>query len=331
MLLLSAQTGWSQQKDSAECVTPSLPFFPFSSAGEPEGLKKITSAYYHDGKDVYLKYTRDVGSARAVVVTSYHKIEGAIIEGFKDYEGTWFARDNHSVFYRGFKVQDADVETFEPLNLSYAKDKNNVYFKCCKIKEADRNTFVAINNGGYYDFAYDKNLLYFYKERIAIDSATFSVDNIEDKKIFHNRCRDKDYVYNMAGTSFDGYIIKQNKGDLIKETLRGKDGNKWSSRPYKVEVKAKDEKTEKELQEKIYADFTESIKSKYITFASGYYKLKGSKMRFYYNGYEKEFDVEPSAGNYILVKEDVTEEYKEVYPDAGITRVLLVIGMYYPG
>ena len=165
--------------------------------------------YYKNDTAVYYNFIRDVGGARAVIVQSLHKLEGADPKSFKKIGDTPYSYDNKHVYFNGFLISGADPKSFQPLTPYYSKDNNRVYFRNCEMKDIDTLSFKTVDNGGYYDFAYDDNYLYFYGERVKIDKNTFTFEKEGCVNCFHNSCRDKNNIYYLHGTSFDGYITKK--------------------------------------------------------------------------------------------------------------------------
>ena len=209
-----------QEKRPFDCPEPRRNFFDVGGMGNKvvdiniKKLKELSSVYYKNDTAVFYNYIRDVGSSQPLVMQTLYMVEEADPNSFKILQGP-YAVDNKFAYFHGFLVHDADCESFRPLTPVYSKDANNVFFKNCKIKDADLQSFKTINNGGYYDFAYDDNYLYFYSERVEIDKESFTIDYIDCKDCLKNSCRDKKYIYHLAGTSFDGYIIKKRRIDNL--------------------------------------------------------------------------------------------------------------------
>jgi hypothetical protein len=75
-------------------------------------------------------------------------IKGADIESFEQYQGGW-GKDKNHCYCGATRMQKADAKSFEVLNYTYAKDNFNVWTLGGKIKDADSNTFEVCDNGMY--------------------------------------------------------------------------------------------------------------------------------------------------------------------------------------
>ena len=53
------------------------------------------------------------------------------------YLGQGYAIDKKNIYFQGFVVQSADLQTFKVLGKGYAVDKNNMYSRGNKIKWND--------------------------------------------------------------------------------------------------------------------------------------------------------------------------------------------------
>ena len=183
---------------------------------DKNSLQAINEYYYKDKNHVYYNYKVDIGSARSRIIETLYLIENADPEtfiplisihggyaSFHPYENHYFARDKNQVYFKGFPIKNADPETFAPLTFHYAKDNARAFFKNCEIENVDLQTFQVKDNGGYYDFSYDKNYIYFHYQKEKIDIETFVMDTSG------YRCRDKNNIFHLLGTGFDGYIKKE--------------------------------------------------------------------------------------------------------------------------
>ncbi len=95
-----------------------------------------------------------------------------------------FAKNDTSVFFKDYIIENADIPTFEPLDAHYAKDKFTVYY--CKVerdaqayyltkrnvifrmKDADVTSFKLMN-GGLDGYAVDKKQAYFNGEAFVVE------------------------------------------------------------------------------------------------------------------------------------------------------------------
>ena len=146
-----------------------------------ENNKKNT-AYWTDGKKVFY-------------MDSGHEVEGADIESFLHFHGTW-AKDKINCYCYYIKVKKADTKTFQALSNVYAKDKRNVWtIFGRKIKGVNAKTFEACDKGYLYysdepdnekdhevympiGYGKDKNKVYYYDFR---SGETFIVKNAMPK------------------------------------------------------------------------------------------------------------------------------------------------------
>jgi hypothetical protein len=161
--------------------------------------------YLKDKNNVYFNHIRDVGSARSVIMETCYLIEDADLETFEAMEISRFSRDKNHVYYFGFLIEGADPKTFIPLNSVYSRDENHVFFENCQIEGVDLPTLHV-----YYNFAYDKNFIYFYYEKTEIDFDTFVVD------LDYHICKDKKYIYSFERSYEHGYEI----GHIQKEEIK---------------------------------------------------------------------------------------------------------------
>lgn len=84
---------------------------------------------------------------------------------------------NNKVFYGDaqngpeYELQDADVDSFTPINRSYAKDKNSVFYGYTKLVDADVSTFKTLD---YFLYSQDSRYIYWKHEKIeSIDIGSF--------------------------------------------------------------------------------------------------------------------------------------------------------------
>lgn len=81
-----------------------------------------------------------------VVYFRGEKIKNADIDSFEQFPDCW-AKDKNFCYSGSTKLKDADCLTFEVLNYTYAKDKNNVWTLVGRIPEAEPKTFEVCDNG----------------------------------------------------------------------------------------------------------------------------------------------------------------------------------------
>jgi hypothetical protein len=68
-----------------------------------------------------------------------------------------YAKDDKSVFYKGEKIMDADIKSFEALHKLYARDKNVGWYGRDSIQTSNGKTFKVVNS--YYST--DENDYYY--------------------------------------------------------------------------------------------------------------------------------------------------------------------------
>jgi hypothetical protein len=96
-----------------------------------------------------------------------------------------YGKDKKSVFYKGFKIPNADPATFEILFETMAKDKNYVFEDSIVVKDADPQTYVHIEE----EFFKDKNAVFLKGALIPLmDSKTFEIIDFPYVK-------DKNHIY----------------------------------------------------------------------------------------------------------------------------------------
>ncbi len=119
-------------------------------------------------------YARDKNFA----FSGARKVEDADLETFEVIELEFgLAKDKNNIYHKGYKIIDSDPDSFERLNSSYFKDKNYVYFKSSgsvtegHIEGADPATFVTLDT---FHYAKDENNVYYDGEIIeGADLGTF--------------------------------------------------------------------------------------------------------------------------------------------------------------
>ena len=195
-----------------QCPKPDYNFIAFAGSDkfriisdimDENSFRQINEYYYKDKNHIYYCDRVDIGSAHSLIKETFHLIENADPETFEIYEKVSFSRDKNNVYYIGFLIKNADPKTFTPLSYHYGKDSARAFFKNCEIENVDLLTFEVKDNGGYYDFAYDKYFIYFHYQKEKIDMETFVIDTSG------YGCRDKNNIFYLHGTSFDGYIEKE--------------------------------------------------------------------------------------------------------------------------
>ena len=104
-----------------------------------------------------------------------------------------FARDADQIFYRGKKVQGADIKTFSILSEShgYSQDDTHVFGPEGIIDGADKDTFKVIT--GVY--ALDAGHVYAHAKMMDADSGTFRV------------IKDSLYAVDNAKVFYDGQLL----------------------------------------------------------------------------------------------------------------------------
>ncbi|HIW33012.1 MAG TPA: DKNYY domain-containing protein [Candidatus Paenibacillus intestinavium] len=129
---------------------------------------------YENGTWNYVSY--DTGAGRRVSPINVNKDEFKVLK-YRD-----FARDNNSVYFKNYKVEGSDPETFKIISTKgrfhYAKDKNNVYiyasddWSIFKVINADPDSFKVLK----YPYSKDKNDAYCGSIPLFVDDvSTFEV------------------------------------------------------------------------------------------------------------------------------------------------------------
>lgn len=104
-----------------------------------KGHKLVTGFNAHDENALYWT------DGKAVFFRGY-EIKGADIESFEQFPGGW-AKDKKHCYSGNMKLKNADTLTFEVLNFTYVKDKSNVWTVGGRIPEADIGTFEICDSG----------------------------------------------------------------------------------------------------------------------------------------------------------------------------------------
>jgi DKNYY family len=94
-------------------------------------------------------------------------------QGYKVEKGKWsFVQWNEGYGRMVLTVNNADQESFKPLNRDYAKDNKHVYLWDRVVDGADPNTFVCLGN----DYSKDRTKVFLRgKELLGADPNTFQV------------------------------------------------------------------------------------------------------------------------------------------------------------
>lgn len=112
--------------------------------------------------------------------------------------------DCNASFYSEIKVRKVKPETFQYIGNDYGTDGKSVFYRGYKIEEADSKTFRIIVGPKYFYFAVDKLHVYIHDEIFKeADPATFNFDredprNNEDKFII----KDKNKVWECKPPNF---------------------------------------------------------------------------------------------------------------------------------
>lgn len=162
----------------------SLPFYPRQLTKLAEIRADMSSIRMVDNSDYYA-----IDNSRVYwIFPEPRVVEGADLESFKTWAGT-FAIDKNHVYLTGYKVEGVDPKTFSPIienqdivNSPYFKDENSVFFKkivnvigdyhytLIKVNEADTKTIRAVND---YIVA-DENYVYYEGKKVSgLDGKTF--------------------------------------------------------------------------------------------------------------------------------------------------------------
>jgi len=144
-----------------------LKLIPITGADVDSFRTMDNKCYGVDKNSVYLASGSREGK------TSYVKIEGANPDTFEIID-MWHAKDFTGVYYKGIQIKGADPATFEAINSIYAKDKDFAYYIEKKIPGADVKTFEVMQRG-----AYSKDSSFVYYKNVIIkgaDPETFEVD-----------------------------------------------------------------------------------------------------------------------------------------------------------
>jgi len=98
--------------------------------------------------DVFISYDESTlfwTDGKKVFFRGY-EIKGADIESFEHFPGAW-AKDKKGCYLVSTKLRGADPLTFSVLNYTYAKDRSNVWTIGGRVEEADAETFEICDDG----------------------------------------------------------------------------------------------------------------------------------------------------------------------------------------
>ena len=162
----------------------------------PKTFEMVDNTFARDDKNIYLfEYKLDGIDAK-----TFEKISSNIV---KDKNGLYFLEDiekeneNIEIKTRKININGLDLKTFEHIDDYYYKDKNNVYYESdnnlYKIENADLKTFEILDSSytGYGNFSKDKDYIYLNNKKLEeIDAKTF-------EKMQANLIRDKNGIYKV--------------------------------------------------------------------------------------------------------------------------------------
>lgn len=179
-------------------------FFTTSNASNIIEIRKVNGAdpktfkysgYYYYGKDdknVYLFNKR----ANGIDAKTFEKVSYNIA---KDKNGLYILESINEFEMRTkkLKIDGLDWKSFVNIDEDYYKDKNNVYYESdnnlYKIENADLKTFEILDSSytGYGNFSKDKDYIYLNNKKLEeIDAKTF-------EKMWANLIRDKNGIYKV--------------------------------------------------------------------------------------------------------------------------------------
>ena len=179
-------------------------FFTTSNASNIIEIRKVNGAdpktfkysgYYYYGKDdknVYLFNKR----ANGIDAKTFEKVSYNIA---KDKNGLYILESINEFEMRTkkLKIDGLDWKSFVNIDEDYYKDKNNVYYESdnnlYKIENADLKTFEILDSSytGYGNFSKDKDYIYLNNKKLGeIDAKTF-------EKMRANLIRDKNGIYKI--------------------------------------------------------------------------------------------------------------------------------------
>jgi hypothetical protein len=184
---------------------------------------------YENGTWNYVSYDEAVGRrVRPINVRT---------DQFKVLKYNDFARDNNSVYFKDYKVEGSDPNTFQIISgmgrYRYAKDKNNVYiysrddWSLFKIINADPNSFKVLE----FPYSKDNNDAYcgslpLYVDDISnfqvIQGTSFAIESSLDSFLgTENDPRDKDSEYERNKHEYD----RKRYGSITDSVFYSEDGS----------------------------------------------------------------------------------------------------------
>ena len=162
----------------------------------PKTFEMVDDTFARDDKNLYIfEYRLDGIDPKTFKKLSYEMV--------KDKNGLYFLEDiekdneNIEIKVRKLNIKGLDLRSFENIDGDYYKDKNNVYYESdnnlYKIENADLKTFEILDSSytGYGNFSKDKDYIYLNNKKLEeIDAKTF-------EKMQANLIRDKNGIYKI--------------------------------------------------------------------------------------------------------------------------------------
>lgn len=134
---------------------------------DPASFHTFFRHYAVDAQGVYMSGYETNGSKRVL-----YKLDGADVGTFEYLDG-WYAKDRFRVFYKGEPIPGVDSRTFQTVSKEYsgyAKDAQWVYENGVKRDDRDATSFRTMGNASYFNiYTADKNGVYLRAQYVGSD------------------------------------------------------------------------------------------------------------------------------------------------------------------
>ncbi len=121
---------------------------------DSDSLEFLDNYFIKDKNYIYKNYFSSLFKLDNIDINTFSSLNGYL---FKDSNWVYKVDSPALLDYEVKKIPDADIETFEIIDISYSKDKNNVYYywekmEWINVKELEilTNWYIRDNNNCYY-------------------------------------------------------------------------------------------------------------------------------------------------------------------------------------
>ena len=109
-----------------------------------KGIKNPSDPYFKVDNKIYYKIPRNLILELQDVDINTFKTISRTTSSCEDND---YGKDSKNVYFKNFKIKEADAESFEILGQGYFKDKRYVYFHGERLEDSDSRKGVRIIDG----------------------------------------------------------------------------------------------------------------------------------------------------------------------------------------